>query len=265
MTIAKKILSLCLTVLAATGLFYIFPSAALAKVINVNVVVDVPGLIADYGPGGTLDHPKVTTTGFGTKDIFMCTDRTHLATLGNPYEINCTADLSIKACDGDDIYFWTSTLSNGTPYNAVFNGIISSSVEYLHFGENKAEGRGQKAEGKKEGCKVFGNYNCLSELDITGESDIMAEPGFFNARGYGVTSNATDRENPIPNTQVTISKETKPVYKTTISGDPNQSGYYLGVVTVYEYGINKGTYSWWARMKIIGDNCTPTPVSQNKL
>jgi len=45
--------------------------------------------------------------------------------------------------------------------------LISSSVEYLHFGCNKAEGRGQKAEGKEEVCKVERNYNCLSELDIT--------------------------------------------------------------------------------------------------
>jgi len=44
--------------------------------------------------------------------------------------------------------------------------VISSSVEYLHFDYNKAEGRGQRAEGKKEGCKVEGNDNCLSELDI---------------------------------------------------------------------------------------------------
>jgi len=29
-------------------------------------------------------------------------------------------------------------------------GVISSSVEYLHFGCNKAEGRGQKAEGRKK-------------------------------------------------------------------------------------------------------------------
>ncbi|NER96866.1 MAG: hypothetical protein F6J86_23955 [Symploca sp. SIO1B1] len=80
-------------------------------------------------------------------------------------------------------------------------------VEYLHFGDNKAEGRRQEAEGRrqeaggkkeglsekmsgetsqqthqmrrmeiprkisftqKEGCKVEGNYNCLSELDIRG-------------------------------------------------------------------------------------------------
>jgi len=26
--------------------------------------------------------------------------------------------------------------------------VISSSVEYLHFGEKKAEGRGQRAEGR---------------------------------------------------------------------------------------------------------------------
>ncbi|NEP13106.1 MAG: hypothetical protein F6K14_23455 [Symploca sp. SIO2C1] len=45
--------------------------------------------------------------------------------------------------------------------------LISSSVEYLHFGGNKPEGRRQEAGGKKEGCKVEGNYNCLSELDIT--------------------------------------------------------------------------------------------------
>jgi len=53
---------------------------------------------------------------------------------------------------------------------------ISSSVEYLHLGENKAEptpnpsqegNRRQKAEGKKEDCKVEGNYNCLSELNIS--------------------------------------------------------------------------------------------------
>ncbi|NEP08885.1 MAG: KR domain-containing protein [Symploca sp. SIO2C1] len=44
--------------------------------------------------------------------------------------------------------------------------IISSSVEYLHFGENKAEGRGQKAEGKEEGWKVEGNDNCLTGDDI---------------------------------------------------------------------------------------------------
>ncbi|NEQ69751.1 MAG: hypothetical protein F6J86_01350 [Symploca sp. SIO1B1] len=36
--------------------------------------------------------------------------------------------------------------------------LISSSVEYLHFGYDKAEGRGQKAEGKKEGCKGKENY-----------------------------------------------------------------------------------------------------------
>jgi len=44
--------------------------------------------------------------------------------------------------------------------------IISSSVEYLHFGVNKAGGRRQEAGGKKESCKGEGNYNCLSELDI---------------------------------------------------------------------------------------------------
>ncbi|NET57166.1 MAG: hypothetical protein F6K47_13680 [Symploca sp. SIO2E6] len=48
--------------------------------------------------------------------------------------------------------------------------LTSSSVEYLNFGGNKAEGRRQKAEGKKEGCKVSGNYNCLSELDIASPS-----------------------------------------------------------------------------------------------
>ncbi|NER93240.1 MAG: hypothetical protein F6J86_05280 [Symploca sp. SIO1B1] len=36
--------------------------------------------------------------------------------------------------------------------------VISSSVEYLHFGEKKAEGRRQRAEGKKESCKGEGNY-----------------------------------------------------------------------------------------------------------
>jgi len=39
--------------------------------------------------------------------------------------------------------------------------LISSSVEYLHYGENKAEGREQRAEG---------NDNCLSELDIRGKT-----------------------------------------------------------------------------------------------
>ncbi|NES21628.1 MAG: tetratricopeptide repeat protein, partial [Symploca sp. SIO3E6] len=52
--------------------------------------------------------------------------------------------------------------------------LISSPVEHLHFGGNKAGGRRQEAGGrrqeaggKKEGCKVERNYNCLSELDIT--------------------------------------------------------------------------------------------------
>jgi|GEM_PF-3864293 len=44
--------------------------------------------------------------------------------------------------------------------------LISSSVEYLHFGGNKAEGRGQRAEGKEQGCKVEVNDNCLAEHDI---------------------------------------------------------------------------------------------------
>ncbi|NER20736.1 MAG: glycosyltransferase family 39 protein [Symploca sp. SIO1C2] len=48
--------------------------------------------------------------------------------------------------------------------------IISSPVKYLHFGGNKAEGRGQRAEGKKEGCKVEGYDYCLSEHDITSET-----------------------------------------------------------------------------------------------
>jgi len=41
--------------------------------------------------------------------------------------------------------------------NDIF-ALISSLVEYLHYGGNKAEGRGQRAEGKKEGCKVKENY-----------------------------------------------------------------------------------------------------------
>jgi|GEM_PF-5095257 len=45
-------------------------------------------------------------------------------------------------------------------------GLISSSVEYLNYRENKAEGRRQRAEGKEEGCKVERNDNRLSELDI---------------------------------------------------------------------------------------------------
>jgi len=32
--------------------------------------------------------------------------------------------------------------------------LISSSVEYLNFGDNKAEGRGQRAEGKEGRKKV---------------------------------------------------------------------------------------------------------------
>ncbi|NER47486.1 MAG: protein kinase [Symploca sp. SIO1A3] len=45
--------------------------------------------------------------------------------------------------------------------------LISSSVEYLHFSGNKAGGRRQEAGGKKEGYKIEGNDNCLSELDIS--------------------------------------------------------------------------------------------------
>ncbi|NEQ68489.1 MAG: FAD-dependent monooxygenase [Symploca sp. SIO2D2] len=44
--------------------------------------------------------------------------------------------------------------------------LISSPVEYLHFGKNKAEGRGQKAEGEEESCKVEGYDNCLGRHDL---------------------------------------------------------------------------------------------------
>jgi|GEM_PF-614227 len=44
--------------------------------------------------------------------------------------------------------------------------LISSPVEYLHFGGDKAEGRRQKAEGKEQSCKVEGNDNCLAGYDI---------------------------------------------------------------------------------------------------
>ena len=48
-----------------------------------------------------------------------------------------------------------------------FSSIISSPVEYLHFGGDKAEGRRQKAEVKEEGCKEQGNNNCLGGHEIT--------------------------------------------------------------------------------------------------
>ncbi|MEQ8971378.1 MAG: hypothetical protein RIE73_13420 [Coleofasciculus sp. C1-SOL-03] len=38
-------------------------------------------------------------------------------------------------------------------------------VEYLHY--RLRQGRGQRAEGKEEGCKVQGNNDCLGEHDIT--------------------------------------------------------------------------------------------------
>ncbi|NEQ67180.1 MAG: Uma2 family endonuclease [Symploca sp. SIO2D2] len=47
---------------------------------------------------------------------------------------------------------------------------ISCPVKYLHFGGNKAEGRGQRAEGKEEACKVEGYDNCLSGNDVTSKS-----------------------------------------------------------------------------------------------
>ncbi|NET58507.1 MAG: protein phosphatase 2C domain-containing protein, partial [Symploca sp. SIO2E6] len=50
--------------------------------------------------------------------------------------------------------------------------LISCSVDHLHFSGNKAGGRRQEAGGKKEGCKVSGNYNCLSELDITDKNAV---------------------------------------------------------------------------------------------
>jgi hypothetical protein len=37
--------------------------------------------------------------------------------------------------------------------------------------EDKAEGRGQKAEGKAEGCKEEGNNNCVGELGITSQEE----------------------------------------------------------------------------------------------
>ncbi|NER95034.1 MAG: SDR family NAD(P)-dependent oxidoreductase, partial [Symploca sp. SIO1B1] len=58
-------------------------------------------------------------------------------------------------------------LSNGETYASC---LISSSLEYLHFGGNKAEGRGQRAEGKEEGSKEEGYNNCLGEHHIIGES-----------------------------------------------------------------------------------------------
>ncbi|NEQ67022.1 MAG: 2-succinylbenzoate--CoA ligase [Symploca sp. SIO2D2] len=52
-------------------------------------------------------------------------------------------------------------------------GVISSSVEYLHFGEKKAEGRGQRAEGKEEGCKLEGNDNCLGGHDVSYDEKVF--------------------------------------------------------------------------------------------
>ncbi|NES01232.1 MAG: hypothetical protein F6J86_47020, partial [Symploca sp. SIO1B1] len=51
--------------------------------------------------------------------------------------------------------------------------VISSPVEYLHFGEKKAEGRRQKAEGKEEGCKLEGSDQCLAGNDISTNEEIF--------------------------------------------------------------------------------------------
>jgi len=81
------------------------------------------------------------------------------------------AELVVQKTDGNPFFvneflktLYTENLLTFIPPQS---SLISSSVEYLHFGDNKAEGRRQRAEGKEQGCKVEGNDNCLSQLDIT--------------------------------------------------------------------------------------------------
>ncbi|NER45577.1 MAG: NACHT domain-containing protein [Symploca sp. SIO1A3] len=58
-----------------------------------------------------------------------------------------------------------------------FTAFISCPIDYLHFGEKKAEGRGQRAEGKEEGCKLEGNDKCLAGHDITPQGQTLVTGG----------------------------------------------------------------------------------------
>ncbi|NEP56288.1 MAG: tetratricopeptide repeat protein [Symploca sp. SIO2G7] len=71
----------------------------------------------------------------------------------------------ISALEGEEPEIWQArqAIQPGKSVK-VEELLISSSVEYLHLGENKAEGRRQKAEGKEEG-----NDYCLSKLDINAQ------------------------------------------------------------------------------------------------
>ncbi|NEQ70164.1 MAG: cobyrinate a,c-diamide synthase [Symploca sp. SIO2D2] len=66
---------------------------------------------------------------------------------------------------GDSCFDWEQLLPLLSPSYQLLG--ISSPVEHLYSGGNKAEGRGQKAEGKDQVRQVEGNNNFLSRLDIT--------------------------------------------------------------------------------------------------
>ncbi|NER96198.1 MAG: hypothetical protein F6J86_20535 [Symploca sp. SIO1B1] len=75
--------------------------------------------------------------------------------------------------------------------------LISCPVDYLHFGENKAEGRRQRAEGKEESCKVEGYDKCLAGHDITAFLSLVR--------------NIFHSQFPIPNSQFPIPNSQFPI------------------------------------------------------
>ncbi|NEP11797.1 MAG: hypothetical protein F6K14_16615 [Symploca sp. SIO2C1] len=66
----------------------------------------------------------------------------------------------------------TSTSSSKPPASRSAD-VTSYQVEYLHLSENKAEGRGQKAEGKEESYKLEGYDKPLAGDDITPNSPVV--------------------------------------------------------------------------------------------
>lgn len=100
MKLFKKLLSLCLAVLAVSVIWNVAPSEAqAARDRHITIVFDAEGIV-EGDPG---NH------------IFMCT-RTQDA-----ISDNCGAELNLSADNGDVIYFTWETVSAGEQYTVVLN------------------------------------------------------------------------------------------------------------------------------------------------
>jgi len=200
MNVFKKFLSLCLAVLTASVVFCCTPSNANAAVKDIMILFDAEGIVEATGAGGTLDSPNPVIN--PNDYIFLCTSSSNV-TANTP---NCSAELSIDACNKDDMYFRWKPLNQSGPYTVVIN-----------------------------------EFNITNQPI----PDAITDKGFISTPvNYPTYKNVPPNTKSIDNSSLTFSVVNVPAWQMTVNELQAGQVAYQGIFSILYNGDYQETYTW---------------------